>query len=52
MAIHTVLGFVEDDWGHQEVVVGDSTCVCEKEFIMRGGVKLIWGFGLHCDGSK
>lgn len=36
MAIHTVLGFVEEGgWGHQEVVE-DSTFVCEKGFIMRG----------------
>lgn len=37
MAIHTVLGFVEEGgWGHQEVVVDYSTFVCEKGFIMRG----------------
>lgn len=57
MAIHTVLGFVGDDWdqgdwGHREEEVVDLTFVCEKGFKMRGSVKLIWGLGLHFDGSK
>lgn len=42
MIIHTVLGFVADGWARQEVVVEDSTFVCENWSVKRAIVKSIW----------